>query len=240
MKRMVFATLLSLAAMLFMGAPASADPPPVSTCSEDQWGDIITINYEDWICAYDAELGIYFWEPADWAFPAESEYDNFFKYEFGAQFATHVRSRLEYIPQFGGIKTGADVYSRRNGVAWTSPGLAHQSQLYSWNGSSWTLCRDTGIRYSSGAASELDPTIAHFSACGLNRWYGSWGTGHQWTGSSWLSGSVWSGSLFVSSGGSLTHASRADVTPPADVPPPPQPPPPPDAPLLPDGPLPSD
>jgi hypothetical protein len=66
-------------------------------------------------------------------------------------------------------------------------------QLYSWNGSSWVLCNDSGTVYNTSRTWWVAHQRQFGSAiCGA-RYYGTQQTGHVYEYGVWKGGSVWSG-----------------------------------------------
>jgi hypothetical protein len=144
---------------------------------------------ETWECTYDPVFGDYFWEPigpeADTTDGVAWDTNN--NTWIAPDGITHrTTSRVEFIKSV--VKSGTDTFTRKPAAsAFSEPAgfTAVYSQLWAWNGASWSLCRDGGWFYSKAAGAALAHTWEWgLAPCGYV-WYQNTGWVANWNGSAW-------------------------------------------------------
>lgn len=131
----------------------------------------------------------------------------------------HTGSRIERFSG-GNVSTGTDLGLTRYGSPYALPAgwFASTSELWSYNGSSWQVCRPSqGWNFNPWNSQDTHVATWHwgFAPCGQARWYASWSGGYRWTGSAWSGTWGWS-QLYLPCVVCLTAPGSDD--PPSDLP----------------------
>jgi hypothetical protein len=161
-------------------AVASGDHPLEmggDECTAENEGTETTLSpsWQRWICEWDEELQDYFWKPL----PPQSLPDqdgtayqtvNFYTPGDGRTY--HTTARIEWINNV--LYTGTDVDVRK---PITSPLIVKANRIgvktmvFSWDGTSWTKCRESGWNRNQVATDHLSKTHNWgFAPCDW-RWY---------------------------------------------------------------------
>lgn len=243
--------LTAVVLVLALAAPASASHPSTwatpPACTVEQAAADYVVRGDDgerWLCAYDLELDLLYWEPVA---ATETAVDSVVWSRTlwtAPDLVSHVvMPRLERIG--GQLHTGMDTYLRDPPtVPLFAPahtvGVYSRLLVYDAATAQWTTCRDTGWVHLTVTSDRLTPTFAWgASPCGSS-WYAAvgwvehgsldaagaltwlqsprfttYGTGTQSAGSYASSGYLWDPGP-----GTSRQASRSDAPPKPAGPPP--------------------
>lgn len=209
--------------LMVMIRPASAQHPHEEGvgCGRGMVQQLyLTRDGEAWICKYNEQLDLYYWDPVP---PPEGEEVDENEIDGGPDEFHFTTARTEWIR--GVLHTGADVYLRRPLTAplYKNPGqIAVFSRLWKWDGSTWSVCADSGWSYNAISSESHTVTFNWGSGpCGSGT-YGSHAySAHVTPNYTWaLCGPLWSGVLSVGgAAASGISANERGARPPNRLPP---------------------
>lgn len=134
---------------------------------------------ERWTCKYDPEFNDYFWEPIEPDINDDPlggvSWNTAGNTWTASDGVTHrATSRVEFITDT--LYTGADTFVRNpqtSRLTLPAGDIAVYSDLYAWNGVSWSRCRSSGWAYSTSSSHFLARTFSWgLAPCGYV-WYAS-------------------------------------------------------------------
>ena len=181
-------SLVVMSALMFVSSAAAEWPPVEVPCDFDHVDGVArTPDGERWKCVYDPDLDMYIWEALP---PIEQPTDatvwNRGTWTTPEGVSLHVRTRLEWINYT--LYSGADTFTRKPLTSpFTVPAgdLQVYSQVFSWDGTSWVICKESGWLPTTAAGSSFTPTLNWGTApCG-SRWYVAHGYAAYWNGMQW-------------------------------------------------------
>jgi hypothetical protein len=193
----LLALIVTAVGLLTMASPALArhpmSDPELAECDADYLGVVrLMEDGERWVCKYDPELDLYYWEPVA---PTQTPGD---AVAWGKQTwaapdgITHVvMPRIEWINNV--LYTGSDDFVRRPATTPLSEPAGWvevASRVIAWDDatSAWNTCSETDWTPTTTASDHAVPTFNWgYAPCGA-RWYASQGFVEHWSPSAgtWL------------------------------------------------------